>query len=98
MSNRSADQGVGSVEGEPREHRESHAGAHPSTGWFRCRRSGSVEDRAADGAFQRGDLLAHGRLGIAEPVSRPPEGAFLGDVGHRRQVPPLDVGHEPDHS
>jgi hypothetical protein len=44
---------------------------------YGSRTSGPVEDGAADGLLQRGDLLAHRRLGVAEPTGRPPARTFL---------------------
>ena len=61
---------------------------------YRPGTSGPVEDRATEGPLQRGDLLAHRRLGVAEPGRRSPERSFLGNSGHGRQVAQLDVSHE----
>jgi hypothetical protein len=45
----------------------------------------------ADHALERGDLLADGGLGVAQPFSRPSKRAFLGDRLERRQVAELDA-------
>jgi hypothetical protein len=63
---------------------------------YRLGTAGPVEQRAADGLLQRGDLLAHGRLGVAEPGGRPAERALVHDRGHRGEVSQLDVGHQPE--
>jgi hypothetical protein len=52
-----------------------------------------VEYRPADGFLQRGDLLAHRRLGVAKPGCGPAERALIGDGGHGGEMPQLDVGH-----
>ncbi len=61
------------------------------------RPAGPVEDRAADSLLERRDLLAHRRLGVAEPGRRLAERSFLGDHGHGPQVPQFDVRHEAEH-
>jgi hypothetical protein len=60
---------------------------------YRPGTSRPVEDGATDGLLQPGDLLAHRRLGVAEPNRRSPERSFLGDGGHGPQMAQLDVGH-----
>ena len=44
--------------------------------WFRP--AGALEHRAAHESLEAGDLLADGRLGVAEDVGGPPEGPLLG--------------------
>ncbi len=56
-----------------------------------------IEHLAADGSLQRGDLLAHRRLGITEPSGRPAEGALVGHGDHRGEVAQLEV-HESQRS
>ena len=58
---------------------------------YRPRTSGPVKDGATEGPLQRGDLLAHRRLGVAKPGRRSPERSFLGDGSHGPQVAQLDV-------
>jgi hypothetical protein len=60
---------------------------------YRLRSAGPVEDRATYGSFQYGDVLAHCRLGVAEPGRRAIERALIGDGGHGGQVPQFNLGH-----
>ena len=68
-------------------HRAEGRDAHP------FRPAGPVEDRAADGLLQRGDLLADRRLGVAEAERRPSERTLVGYRGEGGEVPQFDVGH-----
>ena len=51
--------------------------------------AGAIEDRRTDGHLEGRDLLADGRLGVAEDVGRSAEGALVGH-GHER----LQVAHQ----
>jgi hypothetical protein len=52
----------------------------------------AVDEALADEPFQRGDLLADGRLGVAEPPRGTPEGSLACDRHQSLEV--LDL--EPD--
>ena len=53
--------------------------------------AGPVEERLADGSLQAGDLLADGRLRVAQDVGRADEGPLLGHRAQCPQVPQLHV-------
>ena len=53
--------------------------------------AGAIEHRRAGGPLQRGDLLAHRRLGVAEGLGRLAEGAGLGHGDEGLQVADLEV-------
>ncbi len=64
------------------------------------RAAGTVEDRVADDPFERRDLLADRRLGVAEPFRGAAEGAFRGDGVQRHQQADVEVpqsAHEHQH-
>ena len=56
----------------------------------RPRPAGPVEERLADGSLQAGDLLADGRLRVAQDVGCADEGPLL---GHRAQCPKVPQLH-----
>jgi hypothetical protein len=62
----------------------------------RPRATGPIKHRAANSPLQRCDVLAHARLGVAQPVRRSGERPLLGDRDHRRQLPQIDIGHGPN--
>ena len=64
----------------------------------RLRTSGPFEDRAAHQGLQARDLLADRRLGVAEDVGSPAEGAFLRDRAECLEVAHLVARGAEDHS
>jgi hypothetical protein len=57
----------------------------------RARAAGALDEAVADRAFERRDLLADGRLGVAERVRRAAERPFLCERLQRGQMAELDA-------
>ena len=57
----------------------------------RPRPAGPFDEPLADDSLERRDLLADGRLRVAEPVRGAAERPLLGDGLQRREVPELDA-------
>ena len=55
------------------------------------RPAGPVEERLADSGLEAGDLLADGRLRVAQDVGRADEGPLLGHRAQGPQVPQLHI-------
>ena len=58
----------------------------------RLRPARAIEHGSTDRPLERGDLLADGGLGVAEPLGRAPERAFGGDGVEGEQVAQLEAG------
>ena len=83
---------VGPRRVEPRDDRLGVAEQeHPCLGERdRARTAGPLDERLADDALERRDLLADGRLGVAEPLGRATERPFARDCVEGGEVAHLD--------